>query len=93
MDKDLSIQKLSTLEWLYYQKHQKEIHRIPLIKIADRLINEAIYKTAKSIARQLGTKIFLRKEISDRQRRKLVRIRIGGHSYYFKNIKRADTRA
>jgi len=62
---------------------------IGLAKIGDRFITEAIYRTAKAIAQQLGAELCLRKELSDRQRRKYVRIRIGSHSYYLKGIKRS----
>lgn len=86
--KDLAIQKLSALDYLYYRKNGVHINRFGITKVGDNLINEAVYKTAKLIARQLGAELCLRKELSDRQRRKYVRIRVGGYSYYLKGILR-----
>lgn len=85
MDGTIAIKRLSAINYLT----NNELSKIQIAKIGDRLIQEAIYKTIESIAWQLGTQIYRRKELSDRQRRKCVRVRIGGHSYYLKGIKRS----
>lgn len=57
-------------------------YEIILAKLGDTLIKESEYYILNQVAKQLNLEVKMRTEISDYQRRKRPRVKIGKYTYY-----------
>jgi hypothetical protein len=86
---------VSLIKWLWCCVRNKK--RLPNIwqvaAVGDTFIKLVKEKTVRQMAAQLGYEIKFRKDISDWQRRRLPKMRMGKITWYFKRLPKSNTYA